>query len=76
MKEFEMSKEQLATLMEACQPVPLIAIHCGQVKSVQERVNGAWGALGKEMGFISSTVRPCGKGDRIFTADEVEDNEN
>lgn len=69
--DFEMTEAQLQTLMEACRPVPLIAIHCGMPASPQERANAAWAKLGKVMGFDPMTVRPTGKGDRFFSA-EVE----
>jgi hypothetical protein len=69
-KDFEMTQEQLDKLMDACKPVPMIALHIGGgPSSPQENANRAWETLGKEMGFIASTVRPNGKGDRYFTAE-------
>jgi len=69
-REYEMSQEQLDRLLEACKPVPMIALQCGPVRSPQQNANDAWAALGKEMGFDSTTVQPArGKGDRYFTAD-------
>ena len=38
-KEFEMTDEQLATLLEACKPVPMIALQYGPVPSQQENTN-------------------------------------
>lgn len=71
MKNFEMTKEDLAALLDACKPVPLVAIHCGPMVSRQERANAAWAVLGKKMGFDPMTVAPTGKGDRFFSAQEV-----
>jgi len=70
MKEFEMTQEQLDALLSACTTVPMIALQCGTPRSQQENANNAWKALGKVMGFDSETVRPNGKGDRFFTAEE------
>lgn len=72
MKNFEITQEQLNTLMSACKPVAMIALQCGQPSSPQENANRAWQALGNEMGFDYMTVRPNGKGDRFFSAEEVE----
>lgn len=71
-REYEMSEADLAALLEACRSVPMIAIHAGPIRSPQENANDAWAALGKRMGFDSTTVRPvAGKGQRFFTAREV-----
>lgn len=67
-KEFEMSQEDLAKLIEACQPVQLIALQCGMPASPQENANRAWCALGERMGFDGMTVEPSRKGNRFFTA--------
>ena len=67
-REFEMTRGQLDKILEACKPVPLIALQCGMPKSPQENANDAWEALGKEMGFDYMTVVP-GKSDRFFTAE-------
>lgn len=72
MKDFEMKQEQLDTLMNACKPVVMIALQCGQPSSPQENANRAWQALGKEMGFDHMTVSPNGKGDRFFSAEPVQ----
>lgn len=68
-REFEMSEQQLNKLLESMQPIPMIAIHCGPMPSVQERANDAWMALGLEMGFDGMTVESTGRGDRFFTAE-------
>ena len=71
-KEFEMSEEQLAKIMEACKPIPLIMLQCGMPPSPQETANRAWCALGREMGFDGMTAEPVpGKGTRFFTAAPV-----
>ena len=67
--EYEMTEQDLATLLEAMKPVPMIMLQCGTPPSRQESANHAWAALGKKMGFDSDTVRPIsGKGDRFFSA--------
>lgn len=74
-KEFEMTKEQLKALLEACKPVPMIMLQCGTPPSPQENANTAWCALGREMGFDGMTVSPTGEGDRFFTAETIEKEE-
>lgn len=69
---FEMTEADLATLMDACKPVKLIATHCGPIQSPQEKANAAWKALGDKMGFDHMTVQPIGgKGERFFTAEST-----
>ena len=70
-KEFEMSQEQLDQLKAACKPVPMIALNCGTPSSPQANANAAWKRLGDEMGFDHMTVEPNGKGQRFFSAQEV-----
>jgi len=68
-KEFEITEEQLDTLMEACKPVPMIMLQCGDPPSPQENANSAWKSLGSNLGFDHMTVQPVsGKGTRFFTA--------
>ncbi len=74
-KNFEMTKDDLNSILNACKSVPLIALQCGNPRSPQERANSAWETLGKQMGFDYMTVRPTGKGDRYFSAMVIEDNE-
>jgi hypothetical protein len=71
MKEFEMTKEQLDTLLDAMKPVPYMIMGGMEPTAQQENANNAWNRLGNEMGFQSSTVQPSGKGDRFFTAEEI-----
>ena len=71
-KDYEMTPAQLDTILDACKPGPLIALHCGEPRSAQERANDAWQRLGAEMGFRHMTVKPIpGKGTRSFTAVEA-----
>jgi hypothetical protein len=69
-KEFKMTEEQRDIIMDACRPVPLIAINCGMPPSQQTMANYAWERLGKELGFKYMTVRPIhGLNDYYFTAE-------
>lgn len=68
MADFEMTEADLAELLNAMKPVPLIAINCGMPRSRQENANEAWARLGVKMGFDPMTVRPNGRGDRFFSA--------
>ena len=70
--EYEMTEADLAKILDACKPVPLIALNAGMPSSPQEIANRAWRALGHKMGFYYLTVRPVnGKGDRFFTAEPL-----
>jgi len=69
-KEFEMTQEDLAKLMESFKPVPAIALQCGTPLSVQENANHAWIELGDRMGFDGMTVEPSRRGNLFFTAEE------
>lgn len=67
--DYEMSEAQLAKLLDACKPVPVMMIGGSTGPSTQQRANAAWEALGREMGFDHMTVRPAaGRGQRFFTA--------
>lgn len=67
--EYEMTQEDLNTILDASKPVPAIMLHIGGgPKSPQENANNAWESLGQKMGFDYMTVRPTEKGDRFFTA--------
>ena len=65
---YEMTQEDLDTLMEAMKPVPVMMIGGTTPRSQQENANAAWERLGEKMGFDSDTVQPTGKGDRFFSA--------
>ncbi len=67
--EYEMTQQDLDTLMEAMKPVPAIMLQCGNPPSQQENANSAWQRLGEKMGFDYNTVQPIGgKGVRFFSA--------
>jgi hypothetical protein len=51
MKEYEMTERDYDQLIEACKPVPMIALQCGTPASPQENANSAWKKLGEKMGF-------------------------
>jgi hypothetical protein len=69
-----MTEEDLAALLEACRPIPAIALHCGPLPSQQEQANDAWRQLGEKMGFKPMTVQPVpGAGQRVFTAEPLGD---
>jgi len=66
---YEMSKEDLQTLLDACRSVPMIALQCGGApSSPQENANRAWAELGRKFHFDPMTVEPNRKGDRFFSA--------
>jgi hypothetical protein len=67
-KEYEMTAEQEAKLLEACKPVPYMVIGGMEPRSPQENANDAWCALGRELGFDGMSVEPSSKGQRFFTA--------
>ena len=67
-----MSEDQLAAIMDACKPVPYIAIGGIPPRSPQENANNGWRRLGHEMGFRHMTVQPIkGKSTHFFTAEEL-----
>jgi len=71
-KEYELSKEQLDGLMDACKPVTYMVFGGRPPSSPQENANRAWGNLGSEMGFEYMTVRPIsGKDVSFFTVEET-----
>ncbi len=73
-REYELTDEQHAKLLDACKPTPAMWGRGGMpmFKSPQENANAAWADIGREMGFDSMTVRPvAGKSSRYFTADST-----
>ena len=73
MKEFEMTKEQRARILNASRPVPYMVFGGIEPRSPQENANDAWRELGRELGFDYLTVRPVpGKSDRFFRAEPME----
>jgi len=74
-REFELTEQQHAKLLDACKPVPAMYLSGGQpmFRSQQENANDAWAALGSEIGFDGASVQPVtGKTSRFFTAEIVE----
>ena len=68
-KLFRITPEEVSTLLKACEPVPYIAIHCGNPRSQQENANAAWEALGTKLGFDHMSVLPTEPYDiHTFTA--------
>lgn len=67
--EFVLNDKNMQRLLDACKPVPAIALQCGPVINPQERANIVWAELGKEMGFKPMTVMRSSKGERYFTAE-------
>lgn len=71
-REYELTEEQTASLLDACSPVVCIKVGDYAPRSPQENANAAWSALGADMGFDYLTVKPVpGKGQCFFTADEA-----
>jgi len=69
-KEFQLTSEQLAELKNVSQPVPALALHCGEPSNPQARANAWWQKIGSELGFDYMTARPVpGKGECFFTAE-------
>jgi len=78
-KEFEMTGEQLAKLMDACKSTPVMFLSGGapMFDTPQENANHAWELLGKELGFKHMTVSPViGKSTKFFTAESTEGESN
>ena len=74
-KEFEMTDEDLAILMDASKPTPVMYGSGGAslFRTPQENANRAWGNLADKMGFKQMTVQPVsGKGTKYFTAEPLE----
>ena len=68
-KTYTMTQEQYDRIIEACKPVPMIMLQCGEPASQQENANRAWKALGDEMGFDYMTVEPISADRKLeFTA--------
>ena len=71
LNNYEMTEADLANLLDAMKPVPMIALQCGTPRSVQENANAAWARLGERMGFDPMTVAPNGRGGRFFSAEAL-----
>ena len=71
-REFELTKDQLSELVEACKPVPYMIFGGREPASPQENANRAWEKIGSELGFRHMTVQPMrGKSVSFFTAEEI-----
>lgn len=72
-QEYEMTEAQIATLLDACKPTPVMYLSGGRpmFNSPQENANNAWKSLGHNMGFNYLTVKPSSKGQRFFTAEPL-----
>lgn len=71
MKEFQLSEEDLAELLAACKPTPVMFLSGGtpMYGTPQENANRAWAKLGIKYGFKPMTVQPVpGKGNAFFRA--------
>lgn len=67
--EYEMTEEDLAAILDACKPTPVMMIGGFTGSPPQENANRAWAVLGTKMGFDPMTVQPIsGRGQRFFTA--------
>lgn len=71
-KEFELSEADLAKLLDASKPTPVMFLSGGQsmFATPQENANRTWKEVGDRMGFDHMTVRTVpGKGQRFITAE-------
>ena len=67
--EYEMTEDDLAAILDACKPTPVMMIGGFTGSTPQENANRAWAALGARFGFDPMTVQPIqGRGQRFFTA--------
>ncbi len=74
-ERFEMTDKDLAELLDASKPTPVMFMRGGEpmCNTPQENANHAWTRLGEKMGFKSMTVQPIeGKGQKCFTAESQE----
>jgi len=70
-QEFEMTKDDLKKILDACKPTPVMYLSGGSsmFRTPQENANEAWAELGERMGFDHMTVEPIrGKSQRFFLA--------
>lgn len=68
---YDLTDEQYARLLEASQPVSLIAIHAGSIMSPQEVANRAWEQVAKEHNCDFKTIQPYHGQPRSFTAEPL-----
>ena len=73
---YEMTEEDLTTLLEACKPTRVMMIGNYIPPSPQDNANDAWAILGKKMGFDFMTVQHiAGKSHKFFSAIPTETKE-
>lgn len=76
-REFQMTDEDLETLLDASKPVICMKIGSYIPPPPQENANRAWAVLGRKMGFSPMSVKPVrGRGNKVFTAEadaEIDD---
>ena len=63
-KEYEMTTDDLATILDACKPVRCMMIGGIAPRTPQENANYAWENLARKMGFNWMSVEPSPRGDR------------
>lgn len=71
-KEYELTQEDLDTILNASKPTPVMYLSGGQPigGTPQENANSAWRQMGKKYGFVWDTARPANrKGQRFITAE-------
>lgn len=69
-RQYEMSVDDLARIIEASKPVPYLVFGGMPPRSQQENANAAWRELGARLGFDAMSVQPVGSDPRNFTAEE------
>ena len=74
-QEFQMTDAQLAVIVAASTPTPLMFLPGGlpMFDCAQQNANRAWERLADQLGFEPYTVRPSKKGNHYFTAHPKED---
>ena len=73
MKEFTMSEEELQAIYDISRnqtPVIYVGVWLGM--DSQEKANKLWKLMADRHGFVWDSVKPSGKGDRIFLAEPRE----
>lgn len=71
---YDLTDDQYARLLEASQPIPLIAIHAihaGEIMSPQEIANRAWHQIANEHNCDFKTIQPYSAEPRSFTAEPL-----
>ena len=68
-QEYEMSEDDLKSIITASQPVPYMVFAGREPATPQQNANRAWESLSLKMGFRHMTALPSQKGERYFTAE-------